>query len=390
MRRSAIAEAHGLAEHERIRYGGRSAGVRFRLRTVVPARRHLATRQCHNKHANCWETIAARITDLIKLCQREQVGENVSAQWFEDIRSALKREVQIDLEEAMANSSADDGWTTEQWRQILLDPQQFDLDDLEEVRVNAMQRAKACAKKALAMGRAAAKEWAAAALSQGAKLAQRWTGRIGTKPQLAEEVISGSSHFCTPVDMMASRFKTWVAKWQKTRDTTQDTVMAIQEVRQCAKANQDLPKIMLEDLDEALATMNEATGLGADRFGPRFIKSLPEEGRQKFVVRGSSPLQAALRRLVADELTQNTDNQEACTVLFDVASFYDSISLSLVARAGMKLAYSPVLLSLALLAHAGVRFLTAGCSGFIVIEGIVISNGVAVGRLGTANAGSAE
>ena len=148
-----VAEAHGLAEHERIRYGGRSAGVRFRLRTVVPARRHSATRQCHNKHANCWEMISARITDLIKLCQREQVGENVSARWFQDIRSALKREVQIGLEEAMANSSADDQWTFEQWKQILLDPQQFDLDDLEEVRVNAMQRAKACAKKALAMGR---------------------------------------------------------------------------------------------------------------------------------------------------------------------------------------------------------------------------------------------
>ena len=82
---------------------------------------------------------------------------------------------------------------------------------------------------------------------------------------------------------MASRFKTWVAKWQKARDTTQDTIMAIQEVRQCAKANQDLPKITLDDLDEALATMNEATGLRADRFGPRFIKSLPKEGRQKFV-----------------------------------------------------------------------------------------------------------
>ena len=56
-------------------------------------------------------------------------------------------------------------------------------------------------------------------------------------------------------------------------------------------------------------------------------------------MRGSSPLQAALRRLVADELTQHTENQEACTVLFDVESFYDSISLSLVARAGLKLAY---------------------------------------------------
>ena len=94
-------------------------------------------------------------------------------------------------------------------------------------------------------------------------------------------------------------------------------------------------------------------------------------------MRGSAQLQAALRRLVADELTQNTDNQEACTVLFDVESFYDSISLSLVARAGLKLAYPPVLLSLALLACAGVRFLTAGCSGYS--EGIVISNGVAAG-----------
>ena len=165
----------------------------------------------------------------------------------------------------MANSPADDGWTTEQWRQILMDPQQFDLEDLEEVRVNAMQRAKACAKKALAKGRAAAKEWAAM-MSQGAKLGTSLDWKIGTKPQLAEEVISGQEHICTPVDMMASRFKTWVAKWQKTRDSTQDTVMAIQEVRKCANANQDLPKIVLKDLDEALATMNEATGLGADRF----------------------------------------------------------------------------------------------------------------------------
>ena len=29
-----------------------------------------------------------------------------------------------------------------------------------------------------------------------------WTGRIGAKPQLAEEVTSGTSHYCTPVDMM--------------------------------------------------------------------------------------------------------------------------------------------------------------------------------------------
>ena len=122
-------------------------------------------------------------------------------------------------------------------------------------------------------GRAAAKEWAAAAMNHGAKLAHRWTSRIGAKPQLAEEVISGTSHFCTPFDMMASRFKTWVAKWQKTQDSAQDTVMA----------NQDLPQIVLRDLDEALATMHEATRLGADRFSPRFIKSLPKTGRQMFV-----------------------------------------------------------------------------------------------------------
>ena len=64
-------------------------------------------------------------------------------------------------------------------------------------------------------------------------------------------------------------------------------------------------------------------------------------------------------------------------MLFDVESFCDSISLTLVARAGLKLAHNPVLLALALLTYAGVRFLTAGCSGFS--EGIVISNGVAVG-----------
>ena len=133
-----------------------------------------------------------------------------------------------------------------------LSPQLLDLEDLEEVRANAMQRAMASAKKALSKGLAAANECeaAAAALNHGAKLVHAWPGRIGTKPQLAEEVVNGSEHFCTPVDMMASRFKTWVAKWQKTRDSTQDTVMAVQEIRKCAKANQDLPKIVLKDLDD--------------------------------------------------------------------------------------------------------------------------------------------
>ena len=225
-----VAEAHGKADHERGRSVGRATGVKFRLRTVVPARRHLATRRCHNKHANWWEFITARITDLIKLCHREQEGECDGVQWFQDIRSTLQREVQIGLDEAMTNSPSDDGRTKEQWEQILINPQQFDLEDLEEVRVNAMERAKARAKKALTKGRAAAKEWAAAAMNQGAKLARRWTARIGAKPQLAE-VISGTSHLCTPVCMMVSRFKTWVAKWHKTQESTQDTVTAIQEVR---------------------------------------------------------------------------------------------------------------------------------------------------------------
>ena len=207
----------------------------------------------------------------------------MSARWFQDIRSALQREVQFGLEEAMVNSPADDGWTEEQWEQILKDPQQFDLEDLEEVRVNAMHHAKACAKKALAKGRAAAKEWAALAVAQGAKLAHLWIARSDTKPQLGEEVIDEQEHICTLVDMMALRFKTWAAKWQKAQDSTQDTVTAIQDVRAYAKANQDLPQIELKDLDEALAMMNEATGLGADRFGFCFIKSLPKDCRQMLV-----------------------------------------------------------------------------------------------------------
>ena len=60
--------------------------------------------------------------------------------------------LQIGLEEAMANSPADHVWTKEQWEQILMDPQQFDLEDLEEVLVNAMQRAKACAPKSFGKG----------------------------------------------------------------------------------------------------------------------------------------------------------------------------------------------------------------------------------------------
>ena len=61
-------------------FAGRAKGVRFRLRTVIPKRRHLTTIQCHNKHANWWEFVTARITDLIQLCHREQEGDRVNAQ----------------------------------------------------------------------------------------------------------------------------------------------------------------------------------------------------------------------------------------------------------------------------------------------------------------------
>ena len=50
-----------------------------------------------------------------------------------------------------------------------------------------------------------------------------------------------------------------------------------------------MPKITLKDLDDALATMNEATGMGADRFGPRFIKAPLEIDRQKFWKRPTWP-----------------------------------------------------------------------------------------------------
>ena len=63
-------------------------------------------------------------------------------------------------------------------------------------------------------------------------------------------------------------------------------------------------------------------------------------------VRGSSPPQAALRGLFAEE---------ACAVLFDVECFYDSTSLTLVARAGLTLTYPPALFALAL-TYAGVLF----------------------------------
>ena len=85
----------------------------------------------------------------------------------------------------------------------------------------------------------------------------------------------GHHIFLTPLDMVTSRFKTWAAKWKNTHEATQDVVTAIQEVRTYAKASQALPRITLKDLDDALATMNEATGMGADRFGPRFIHQSP-------------------------------------------------------------------------------------------------------------------
>ena len=106
--------------------------------------------------------------------------------------------------------------TKEQWEQILISPQQFDLEDLEEVRVNAMERSKACAKKGFGRGTGRGEGVG----NSGDEPRRRACSPMDWEDwnesrQLAEEVISGTSHFCTPVHMMASRFKTWVAKWHR-------------------------------------------------------------------------------------------------------------------------------------------------------------------------------
>ena len=79
-------------------------------------------------------------------------------------------------------------------------------------------------------------------------------------------------------------------------------------------------------------------------------------------MRGSSPLQAALRRLVADELTQHTDNRGACSVIW--CGKFLRFHLFVSGGTGwIETGIPPVLLGLALLTYAGVRFLTEGCSG---------------------------
>ena len=56
-RRSALLRRTDKLSRSVVGFFGRAAGVKFRLRTMVSARRHLATRQCHNKHANWWEFV---------------------------------------------------------------------------------------------------------------------------------------------------------------------------------------------------------------------------------------------------------------------------------------------------------------------------------------------
>ena len=229
-----VAEAHGQTEQERGRFFGRSAGAKFRLRTVVSTPRHSATRQCHNKHANWWEFVTARITDLIKFCHRKQEGGSVSMQWFQDIRSVLQREVQIGLDEAMANSPSDDGWTKEQREQILKSLRQTG----RQMFVDLLHE---CEEKFLGTGCVAL-----AGLHHIVLLACQ--GGYG-----------GATHL---------------------------------------SFDHALP--YLESQRRAFCSCDAKAGFWND------------------AVQGSPPLQAVLCRLVADDLTQHTDNQEACIVLFDV------------------------------------------------------------------------
>ena len=86
-----------------------------------------------------------------------------------------------------------------------------------------------------------------------------------------------------PTEIAAHRRYTWQSYWQGRPQELRAATVKAKEVKARAKLEKFVPPTPAE-VDNALCTFREDTGLGLDGVGPRFVKMLPKKGREELTL----------------------------------------------------------------------------------------------------------
>ena len=111
-----------------------------------------------------------------------------------------------------------------------------------------------------------------------------WLRKDLAAPQLMTQVQTPECRITTPLGLMEHRATIWEQLWHRNRASFPRIVEVLGELRRRAVQKiGDWDHIEPYQLDDAINTFKENTGLGLDEIKPRYLKWIPDQGKRQLL-----------------------------------------------------------------------------------------------------------
>ena len=242
-------EAAGIEEREWDQYIGRGQFPRLQVKVAKEAkpRDNLVQNWYHEKGADSWEEVAARLLMLSKLKAR---GHGLRQQ--REISEWCRA---FDLEKYPPGESAEGT----DWRTALDLIDRWDHELLLDLQTKAALVAKSKQREASKAGHQGFLDWLLTALRGGAGPAHAWTKKGQQPPCQIDEALDQGAEAWDLIGYLEFRAKPWQQRWQRDKDQLGLLVDDLKEIRGKA-INDKRPDCSLQQVDKANACFKKKHG----------------------------------------------------------------------------------------------------------------------------------
>ncbi|CAK0892144.1 unnamed protein product, partial [Prorocentrum cordatum] len=263
----ALLAAHEVEESEKARYQGRGGDfdLKWVKAKVTPGR---ARTKCHKSDAMCYALT------LMQRCQTLSRGRRDEAQRGR-VSCKLKRIARETLDQGMADFFGSARFMV--WQKMMVKVET--LSAAHRQKLLELTGALAAAGQARAMGEArrAYTEW----------VKEMWSDKMGVlhkhvkdEPTIINEICTGTSTTADPAAIMNDRASKWRELWQDPKVSLEDFQGQLRRTLEVAK-EEDYPPVEPEEFDRALNSINGRKAMGVDVLSSTEVQRLPHEAREE-------------------------------------------------------------------------------------------------------------
>ena len=168
------------------------------------------------------------------------------------------------------------------WRLRMADACQMTAGLLTICSTEAQTLADRCQKEHSYKATESFRQWIGTSMKDNQSALHKWTNEAGQLPAPATQMEVEGKVTADPQEVMEGRSTKWTKLWNMGPDGLDEIAKAVAKVWKMARS-QDTQKVTLKQLDDALATFPNKTGLGIDQWAPKDLKNMNIDARLAFL-----------------------------------------------------------------------------------------------------------